>query len=463
MRYSLLDFGPSDLPRFRRRLAYVLAPAATLAACLVGIVAWRRMQQEGGGPDTLNPHIDTFQQYNASLPMPGAAHTYNGYEDKRRHPKIRHTKDNYTHVFAIGDWGALLPSHKAAWRKARGYVPYAQGQVARAMKRLARHKGPQYVLNVGDNFYWQGITQSCNTKPSGAWGMARGNFQAGWRSMYGWLTNKPWLSALGNHDYGGFTFVQGWPQQIGYSFVNHHWIMPAQYYHKKMQHDGYIVEYFVTDSNALTAYYPGHHEKHNICSFENPPGASCAAHGGPKNLWDCHGWFRRHHRKQRRWLIRKVKASTADWKIAVTHSPCGKDTTMWRHLHQHHGLDLLVTGHRHQQELWHKGTQNGWIKGNMAAHDLGGLTCFVTGGGGGIDAEDYPGVWYGGRDLTWFGFFHLMISKQKIKVHMIDENGRLRGSTIVHARKKHHGPHSRHQRRLHHNHSTVHHRHHHSR
>jgi len=462
MTYSLLNYG-SGQPRSWRRLAFVLAAATTLAACVVGMVVRLRMQQEGASPDTLNPVIDTFKLYKGSLPMPWSAHAYNGYEDKRWHPKVRHGKTGYAHVFALGDWGALLPSHVSAQRKPNGWIPDAQWKVAGAMQRMARRVNPQYFLNVGDNFYWQGITQSCNTKPSGAWGMARGNFQAGWRSMYGWLANKPWLSALGNHDYGGYQFAQGWPQQIGYSFVNHHWIMPARYYHKKMRHNGYTVEYFITDSNAWDAHSPGQDEEHNICSFHNPPGASCWANGGMSNIWDCPGWFWKSHHQQKKWLIRKMKASTADWKIVVTHFPCGTDDALFRYLHQRHGLDLLVTGHRHQQELWHKGTQNGWIKGNMAAHDLGGLTCFVTGGGGGIDAEDYPGVWYGGRDLTWFGFFHLMISKQKIKVHMIDENGRLRGSTIVHARKKHHGPHSRHQRRLHHNHSTVHHRHHHSR
>jgi len=142
----------------------------------------------------------------------------------------------------------------------------------------------------------------------------------------------------------------------------------------------------------------------------------------------CKAWFERLWAEEQQWLEKRLAESTADWTIAVTHFPCDHSARWWRSLHEKNGLDLLVTGHRHDQELW-KANQRGY-KGM-----LGGLTCFVTGGGGGITSEE--GILPGAPTHNWpnvntqYGFFDITISKEKMKVESLDWRGYLVDSTMV--------------------------------
>jgi len=336
-----------------------------------------------------------------------------------------------THVFAIGDWGTLLPGHFTAPNNRptgshhkcpdncdyiHGVDDRAQLLVASAMKRRAAGSNPQYVLNAGDSFYWGGITQPCGGGFSAASGLTVSQFAQVWQSVYGPLADKPWLSALGNHDYGGYQFNMGWDQQIAYSHQNPNWVMPARYFSRKMHHPGFTVEYFIIDSNAFDAKAPGEDPEHNICgAAHNPPGASCASVGGPASVGGCRDWFWSSYRRQQAWLEGRLAASTADWQVVVTHFPCHHDSAWYQMLHARHGLDLLVTGHRHAQEL----------------HSVGGLTCFVTGGGGGVTSEQAPV----GADTRQYGFFDLTLSREAIKIELVNFHGNVVDSATV--RPKH--------------------------
>jgi len=419
-----LQTQSGEVSHAHRALVARIASGAA-AAVVAGAVftCWSTLR--GSGPLQTRGIPEVQQKWNR--PMPAKSSQYDGVEDTRDF--WINTKDDVVHIFAVGDWGALLPSHQTASCK-HGWDCTAQFQVANAMRARARWTYPQYIINVGDNFYYAGLSTSCNAPPGAAWGAARAAFGANWMYMYGELSNKPWISCLGNHDYGGWQMNNGWPQQIGFSFVNHNWIMPARYYNRKVQHKDFMMEYFVIDSNVFDAKDP-HISDHNICSLQhNPGGAECTANDGMPNVWSCPGWFWGSYKWQQRWLEQKVKESTAQWKIVVTHFPCGYDGSWYRGLYEKHGLDLLITGHRHQQELWWWGSTSRYIQKFMRASDMGELPCFVTGGGGGITAEWFSDADYG-TDLQLYGFFDLTVAKDWMTIDLIATDNTIKGNRSI--------------------------------
>jgi len=291
----------------------------------------------------------------------------------------------------------------------------AQLLVAREFKRRAAVSKPQYILNVGDNFYWGGIETDCGSTPMGHLSkVAKHQFDNIFENIYNGpgLNGVPWLSVLGNHDWGGRYFNAGWDEQISYTWHSHRWILPAPYWsqHVRYPDQDFTVDILMTDSNAFDAKDPNEDPEHNICgALHTPEEANCAAQGGPASVSDCKKWFWDFWEKQQRWVESQLSSSTADWKIIVTHFPCGHAASWYRDLHLRYGLNLLVTGHRHEQELW----------SNSAL--LGGLTCIVTGGGGGITSEQSPAGHH--SSATQYGFFDIAISKERIGLELINQKG----------------------------------------
>merc|ERR1712241_1155993 len=84
-------------------------------------------------------------------------------------------------------------------------------------------------------------------------------FQVGFEPVYSGpgLDGKPWLGVLGNHDYGGYRFDQGWDQLIGYTWGNSgRWVMPAQYWRATVHYPEFAVDYFFLDNNVFDAAEP---------------------------------------------------------------------------------------------------------------------------------------------------------------------------------------------------------------
>lgn len=307
----------------------------------------------------------------------------------------------------------------------------AQLVVAAEFKKRAAIKNPQYILNVGDNFYWGGLEVDCGSVAmTFIHSVSQHQFNAIFEDIYKGpgLTGKPWLSVLGNHDWGGRQFTNAWDQQIAYTWNSARWIMPALYWSTRVNYPFFSVDYMFVDTNVFDAKDVTIDE-HNMCSqMYNKPKSSCAKADGPNSTASCPGWFKAKWLEQQVWLRKRLSASKANWQIVVTHFPCDYGASFWKELGDRYGLDLLVTGHRHTQELW-KAWQTGY-KGM-----LGGLTCIVTGGGGGITSEgsvkaSAPKLGYVNLNAQ-YGFFDLTLSRSKIVVESIDYNGKVVDTTTV--------------------------------
>ena len=79
-----------------------------------------------------------------------------------------------------------------------GYVEGVDDQpqllVAEAFKARAALKDPQYILNVGDNFYWGGIEKSCGEPMNRISYPTKHQFDQIFEGVYQGpgLSGKPW-------------------------------------------------------------------------------------------------------------------------------------------------------------------------------------------------------------------------------------------------------------------------------
>jgi hypothetical protein len=267
------------------------------------------------------------------------------------------------------------------------------------MGKVAPTAKPDYVLNVGDNFYPGGITKSCETNPHpGA--DPTGQWNAQFDQVYGGiveLQGKPWMSVLGNHDYGGYQWYNGWDQQIYNTWErNGDWLLPAQYWSRKVQYLDFAVEYFFLDSNVVDVWNqdPGHY----LCQHD--PTLQCWGVNQDK----CPQWFNDLWSNGKTMVEEGLKKSTAEWHIIVTHFP--PPTVIadkyFQRLNTQYGIDLVFTGHTHEQVAGiDKGTGMPWI---------------ISGGGGGVTTDSNPDF-PGGHDVA-YGFVDFAINRTNLKFDM---------------------------------------------
>ncbi|MFN8357558.1 MAG: tartrate-resistant acid phosphatase type 5 family protein [Spirosomataceae bacterium] len=176
--------------------------------------------------------------------------------------------DEKLHFLVIGDWG----------RNGEQF----QQQVADQMNKTAIETEPEFVINVGDNFYCCGVASTQDPQ-----------WQNSFEKVYHYHSLQiDWYSILGNHDYHGN------PQaQIDYSKISRRWRMPARYYTIRQQiDDNTAVRLVFLDTNPFVKKYVTHAEEYADVARQDT-------------------------QKQLEWLKKVLATSKEQWKIVIGHHP----------------------------------------------------------------------------------------------------------------------------------------------
>ncbi|XP_006012648.1 tartrate-resistant acid phosphatase type 5a [Latimeria chalumnae] len=178
---------------------------------------------------------------------------------------------------ALGDWGGLpyapfvTPLEKA--------TAYEMGQVAKTM-------GTDFVLALGDNFYYHGVENMDDKR-----------FEETFEDVFAAesLRNVPWYVLAGNHDHSGNVSAQ-----IAYTQVSKRWNFPNYYYdlNFKVPHTNVSVTILMIDTIMLC----GNSDDFQSEQPERPLSMSAA-------------------NSQLKWLKEKLAKSRADYLLVAGHYP----------------------------------------------------------------------------------------------------------------------------------------------
>eukprot|EP00930_Biecheleria_cincta_P020695 TRINITY_DN154_c2_g1_i1.p1 TRINITY_DN154_c2_g1~~TRINITY_DN154_c2_g1_i1.p1 ORF type:complete len:594 (+),score=85.79 TRINITY_DN154_c2_g1_i1:90-1871(+) len=355
-------------------------------------------------------------------------------------------------VFLIGDWGGInygfgpVPADHTKTadpnkRREHNWAvdTSAQQRVAGQFNARAKWRHPDYVLNVGDNFYWGGVECGCG-RPM--WDHCD---TTQWRYIYEQIYTGPgvdgvqWLSVLGNHDWGGWRFDKGWDQAIAYTWgglpeSTGRWVQPSVFYKARVLYEDFKVDYLFLDTNIFDVKdNPWFDPVHNICGTKHADPWSGCGEEGPANAWECSGWFSRIWKQQQTWMEDLLKQSIidkVDWQVIVTHFPPWWGENHWKWLANEYGIELFITGHVHRQDVLNNYRWDNQFKPSVVV---------ITGGGGGITSELYP------NEAGWddqYGFMDMTLWKDTIKIEALSHGGHTRSTTWLGQRKSHWQPHN---------------------
>lgn len=349
------------------------------------------------------------------------------------------TQHGEGHFAIIGDWGnpfhpGTNDSAEAYWgphwkcnteqgdpvRCRRGSPEwqrdeFAQVNVARALAAYSRRNEVQFVINVGDNLY-----------PSGFDSPSDPRWQYVFEDRYADESLQvPWLSVLGNHDWGGFDcYLRNgrlyradaqidydtehdwrWPQN-----KTSRWVMPHWYYKRRISFGNTTVDIF-----AIGTHWA--HEA-EVCGEIKYAQKRCdASH--------CRATLRRMADECWQFLETELPASDADWKFVVGHRPLeslGRWMSpsmnfvdlLWRT-----DVSMYIAGHRHTME-------EHWVTPSDKVPFFrdggkrpGAILEVVSGAGGGAYSDGEV------QGMSRWGFNGVKMTKTSLRVDYVSDHGAL--------------------------------------
>lgn len=295
--------------------------------------------------------------------------------------ELKEMSSNRTSIkfLAVGDWGGVpFPP----------YITPVQTATAREMGKVAEQMGADFVLALGDNFYYKGVNSVDSPR-----------FQETFESVYTAKSLRvPWYVLAGNHDHAGSVKAQ-----IEYSQRSDRWKFPAYYYELNFHipNTGKTLTIIMLDTIMLCG---------NSDDFvdEKPR--------GPLRAVDAN--------RQLTWLQERLARSTADFLLVAGHYP------VWS-VSEHGPTDCLL--HRlHPLLIKYKATA--YLCGhdhNLQYIEESGVGYVVSGAGNFLDPDTRH--WhrvpkgsvrfFTGQASTLGGFVHAEVTENKMIVTFYQAKG----------------------------------------
>lgn len=352
-------------------------------------------------------------------------------------------------ALAIGDWGRTVQKDGGSCcqrRKSYTVQDYNAMEYTASLLGLAAAQlqpRPSVIIGHGDNFYWTGL-QSLSDQAY--------RFTETFETKYAdqALRGIPWINVMGNHDYGGSSYVcssgdvsvrcgstqelltslqEKFTLQSSYVSPNENrWQMPARFFVHDLEDatSGITVAIYNTDTNDAES-----HGARQICcqcfGYANGDDSNCEGvdrghaycAGGDTSMFDaCMKQLKTWAMATREQLTKTASTSNATWKIVNTHySPYAhygpQESDAWRDRLDGLGINIFFFGHTHGEK-----------------HDYSEQlrTHFIeNGAGGGIQNESPSGippyathvenVWAAGHYP--YGIFSLRLSSNWAQVQFL--------------------------------------------